>query len=84
NPKYCKGLSVWAADLKNIDHIGTLEERWLSLGLKKVLGNGRDISFWTEMWTTDTVLSKKISRLDNLARDKETSISALGEWREER
>ncbi|GAB4849710.1 hypothetical protein Ancab_004504, partial [Ancistrocladus abbreviatus] len=51
---------------------------------KRVLGNGRDICFWTERWTKDTVLAIKFPLLYRLARGKENPVGAMGEWWEGR
>ncbi|GAB4852350.1 hypothetical protein Ancab_016543, partial [Ancistrocladus abbreviatus] len=69
----CSTLSGWAADLRLIDHLGRLWEHWMSSGLKRELGNGNDICFWSNKWMSNTVLSEKFSRLYRLARDKGNS-----------
>ncbi|GAB4856620.1 hypothetical protein Ancab_014536 [Ancistrocladus abbreviatus] len=59
----------------------TAKACWLSLGLKRVLGFGRNSFFWTDNWTSHFDFSRIVLLLFFLAREFELSVAALGEWR---
>ncbi|GKC64612.1 reverse transcriptase domain, reverse transcriptase zinc-binding domain protein [Tanacetum coccineum] len=45
-----------------------------------VLGDGRDISFWVDMWVDNTRICDRFPRLYHLDRRKEDSVFDKGSW----
>lgn len=58
------------------------DSRWLDHGVRRVVGDGRGVSFWQECWVGQEKLQDKYSRLYNLSIQKNYFVSDLGFWRD--
>lgn len=59
----------------------TPNEGWLSTGLVRKIGNGRETSFWNDNWVGEGNLISNFTRLFNITTSKDTRISDSGFWR---
>lgn len=74
--------STWWRDLWRLEGRDSSNEGWLTRGIVRKLGNGREICFWEDCWLGGAKLRDMFSRLYNASTNKEGRLSDLGFWRE--
>lgn len=74
--------SAWWRDLGRLDGSNSPKEGWLSKGVVRKLGNGRDILFWNEIWVGEEKLSITFKRLYNMTTTKDATIFDMSVWRD--
>ncbi|CAL0333597.1 unnamed protein product [Lupinus luteus] len=80
---YFKKGSRWWRDLGLLncrEHERNLSD-WFVDGVRRKLGSGESVSFWSDIWVGDVCLSSQFFRLFQLALDKEASVSSSRHWR---
>ncbi|GFP87170.1 hypothetical protein PHJA_000860700 [Phtheirospermum japonicum] len=78
-PRGLKGkLLGWWRDIINIT-TGYGGE-WFYGNLERVLGNGRRISFWEEVWVGGESLKSIFPRLFSVSLDKKKNVGEMGVW----
>lgn len=57
-------------------------EKWFWVNLEKRVGDGRETSFWNDVWVENQPLSSSFPRLYALCQNKSDYVSEKGEWSE--
>ncbi|KAF1878699.1 hypothetical protein Lal_00047370 [Lupinus albus] len=74
--------SSWWRDIGNLSHNKvSVGNGWLDNGLRRRLGSGRDVSFWSDLWVGQGILKILFARLFQVTNDKDASVSSMGEWK---
>ncbi|GKV49692.1 hypothetical protein SLEP1_g56430 [Rubroshorea leprosula] len=73
--------SLWWRDVRNINQVGP-KKGWLENGFRLVVGEGKKVRFWWDLWAGDEVLANKYPRLFLLLTGKHNSISKMGCWQD--
>lgn len=62
----------------------TLGDRgdWFKGRLERLLGDGKEISFWEDVWVGAVPLKSKFPRLFHLCLDKDGKMGNMGMWEE--
>ncbi|XP_057793215.1 uncharacterized protein LOC131009826 [Salvia miltiorrhiza] len=68
---------------KIVRRAGREEEKWFSGNIQRFVGNGREVSFWGEIWVGDSPLKILFPRLFNLSLFKDGKVEGAGKWTEE-
>ena len=50
---------------------------WFDNNIRRVVGNGRGISFWHDIWVGEILLKLKFPRLFDLSVDKKCSVEKM-------
>ncbi|KAL8505831.1 hypothetical protein ACS0TY_016891 [Phlomoides rotata] len=76
-----RGSGRWSGWWKDVVKI-TLGERgdWFRDRLARVVGSGKSISFWEDIWVGWEGLKEKFPRLYHLILDKEGRVGDMGRW----
>ncbi|GLT47960.1 hypothetical protein SLA2020_216110 [Shorea laevis] len=72
--------SLWWRDVCNINQVGS-KKGWLENGFRLVVGEGKKVRFWRDLWAGDEVLANKYSRLFWLSTGQNNNISQMGCWK---
>jgi len=55
---------------------------WFDAYISRVVGDGRNISFWKDVWVGKDTLKAKFSRLFLLSEQQEAKVIDMGFWEE--
>nr|KYP51226.1 Putative ribonuclease H protein At1g65750 family [Cajanus cajan] len=77
-----KGVSRWWYDLWNIEEGATITCNWFSKECVRVVGNGRNTSFWRDPWCTTKPFCERYSRLFSISNNKDMSVADMKLCRE--
>ena len=78
NAKKGKG-SVWWRDLRRVCQLDE-EGGWVRNGLRRKMGDGREIKFWEECWVGQTPLKISHNRIFLVSAQQGKPICDMGEW----
>lgn len=70
--------SWWKDILLSCDKLEGIKTEWIHTEVRKSIGDGKNRSFWDEVWVGDKALKEKFNCLFNLAVDKECSVFQMG------
>nr|KYP33793.1 hypothetical protein KK1_045327 [Cajanus cajan] len=77
-----EGVSRWWYDLWNIKEGATFTCNWFSKECVRVVGNGRNTSFWRDPWCTTKPFCERYTRLFSISNNKDMSVADIKLCRE--
>jgi hypothetical protein len=69
-------ISSWWRNICRLD-VGT---RWFNNTVKKIVGNGRTIRFWRDVWVAGLSLEERFPRLFSISNQQDAMLSDVGWW----
>jgi hypothetical protein len=72
-----RSASRWWKDMVNLENFGA--QGWFNMELTRIIGNGRNSSFWHIKWRGDTTFRSKYPRLYSISNQKDSLVGELGE-----
>jgi hypothetical protein len=69
-------ISSWWRNICRLD-VGT---RWFNNAVKKIVGNGRTIRFWRDVWVAGLSLEERFPRLFSISNQQDAMLSDVGWW----
>jgi len=70
--------SRWWKDVVSLEKVG--EVNWFNRELIRMVGNGENTSFWSDVWVGEVALGVSFPRLYSISNQKEGKIGEMGEW----
>lgn len=71
--------STWWRDLNKSRSFGDSED-WFKDGLRKVVGDGCETSFWHDIWAGQVTLATHFERMFQISNFKNHTIAEMGSW----
>ncbi|GAB4854414.1 hypothetical protein Ancab_023000 [Ancistrocladus abbreviatus] len=75
--------SKWWRNLHRVSHGIKGQKEWLNIGLKRIIGNAKEMRFWLDAWISERKLCDLFLRQFNIAADENALIAQEGEWHDE-
>lgn len=70
---------TWWRDLNKSRYFGDFED-WFKDGLRKLVGDGCETSFWRDTWAGQVTLATHFERLFQISNSKNHTIAEMGSW----
>ena len=72
--------SVWWRDLGKVCEGVSGEGGWFYHGVRRVVGDGRYVRFWEDVWVGDVSLKQKYGRLWSISEQRGLAVAGCGSW----